>query len=86
MKELECSQDFPHYNPIEAIYRHKNQSFPDHSDATDEIWFISVSWSLRYSGLKVWTDVRTDARQLPSYKLPQNLWLQRAENVILCDI
>ena len=26
MKELEWSQDLPHYNPMEAIYCHGNQS------------------------------------------------------------
>ena len=31
MEELECSQDFPHYNPIGVICCHRNQS-------SDPIW------------------------------------------------
>ena len=35
MEELECSQDFPHYNPMEAICCHGNQS----SDSI-EFWLL----------------------------------------------
>ena len=72
MEELECSQDFPHYNPMGAICCHGNQSsdlarnlmqpIPHPNDALDEIWLWSASWSQRYSCLKVWTDARTDGR------------------------
>ena len=44
MKELEWSQDFPHYNPMGAICCHGNQSsdhlmqsIPHPNDASDEI-------------------------------------------------
>ena len=50
MEELEYSRDFPHYNPIEAICRHKPefwsdlaenlmQPFPHPNGTPDEIWF-----------------------------------------------
>ena len=43
IEELECSQDFPHYNPIRAICCHGNQNSdwippnPLPNDAPDEI-------------------------------------------------
>ena len=73
MKELEWSQDFPHYNPRGAICCHGNheflsdlaqnlmQSIPHPNDAPDEIWLRSSSWSQTYSCLKVWTHGWTQA-------------------------
>ena len=70
MKELECSQDFPHHNPMVTICCHGNQSsdpiwsktnasFPNPNNTPDEIWFQSARWSQRYSSLIVWIDGRT---------------------------
>ena len=77
MKELEWSQDFPHYNPMGAIWsdltQNLLQSIPHPNDASDEIWLWLVGWFQRYSCLKVWThrrmDARTDGRQLESHTI-----------------
>ena len=70
MKELEWSQDFPHYNPMGAILlpwkpefwsdliQNQMQSIPHPNDASDEIWLWLACWFQRYSCLKVWTDGR----------------------------
>ena len=64
MKELECSQDFPHYNPMGIIRCQGHQNpirsgpkpnvpFPHPNDASDKIWLHSAHGSQRYSCLKV---------------------------------
>ena len=71
MKVLECSQDFPHYNPMGAVGCHGNQSsntiwpktkaaFPPPQWCFVKIWLRSAHWLWRYSCLKVWTDTHTD--------------------------
>ena len=52
MKALECSQHFPHYNPMGSICCHEDQSsdpnrpknlmhpYPLPNDASDKIWLL----------------------------------------------
>ena len=68
MEEQECSQDFPHYNPMGAICRHGNQS-------SDPFWITNhpPQWCFRWNLImigqlvseiftsEVWTDTLTDA-------------------------
>ena len=60
MKALECSQHFPHYNPMEAIRCHGNQFrfdlaqnliqlFPHPNDGSDKISLRLAHWFRRYS-------------------------------------
>ena len=77
MKVLECSQHFPHYNPMGAICCHGNQEFqsylvqnlmqsiPHPNDAPDKIWLRLAHWLRRYSSLKMFTDRHTH-RQTPA--------------------
>ena len=60
MKALECSQHFPHYNPMGVIQTivpilpspKPNKSIPDPNDGSDKIWLNSAYWLWRYSCLK----------------------------------
>ena len=81
---LECSQHFPHYNPMGAIHCHGNQflsdlaenlmqPFPHPNDASDEIWLRFAHLLRRFSSLKMFTDIQTDTqtdrRQLDWYTI-----------------
>ena len=71
MKALECSQHFPHYNPMGAIRCHGHQSsdpiwpqnlmqpFPHPNDGSDKISLRLAHWLRRYSSLKMFTDTHT---------------------------
>ena len=71
MKALECSQHFPHYNPMGAIRCHRHQSsdpiwpFSHPNDGSDKISLRLAHWLRRYSSLKMFTDTHT-ARQTHS--------------------
>ena len=92
MKELEWSQDFPHYNPMEAICCHGNQSSDSIlpktlcSQSPTQMMLLmkfDYDWFQRYSCLNVWTHGRTHARtpaRVPYYKLTLSLWLWWANN------
>ena len=45
------------------------QPIPHPNDAPNEIWLRPVSWSQRYSCLKVWTDGRTHGQRLESHPI-----------------
>ena len=73
MKALECSQHFPHYNPMGAIRCHgtrvpirsgpkPNAAFPHPNDGSDKNSFQLSHWLLRYSSLKMFTHRHTDRR------------------------
>ena len=61
MKALECSQHFPHYNPMGAIKR------------ADKISLRLAHWLRRYSSLKMFTDThtarQTDRRRIDWYTI-----------------
>ena len=60
MKLQECSQQFPHYNPMGAICCLGNQSSKPHTnDASDKIWLQFAHWLRRFSSLKMFTDRQT---------------------------
>ena len=70
MKALECSQHFPHYNPMGAIRCHGHQCsdpiwpktyqpFPHPNDGSDKISLRLAHWLRRYSSLKMFTDTHT---------------------------
>ena len=78
MKTLECSQHFPHYNPMGAIRCHGHQSsdpmqpFPHPNDGSDKISSRLAHWLRRYSSLKMFTDThkhRQTKARLVYYKL-----------------
>ena len=74
MKALECSQHFPHYNPMRAIRCHGHQSsdpFPHPNDGSDKISLQLAHWLQRYLIFEFKivddddgrTDGRTDGRR-----------------------
>ena len=87
MKELEWSQDFPHYNPMGAIYCHGNQSsYPIlpktlcNQSPTPMMLLIKFDydWPAGFRHIHVWKCERTDARtpaRVPYYNLTLSLRL-----------
>ena len=70
MKALECSQHFPHYNPMGAIRCHgtrvpirsgpkPNAAFPHPNDGSDKNSLRLAHLLLRYSSLKMFTHRQT---------------------------
>ena len=85
MRAPECSQHFPHYNPMGAISEVRSdlaqnlmQPFPHPNDGSDKISLRLAHWLRRYSSLKMFTDAQTDGRQLDWYTIssPLSLWLR----------
>ena len=82
MKALECSQHFPHYNPMGAIRCHGHQSsdpiwtktYPN--DGSDKISLRLAYWLRRYSSLKMFTDRHTHRRRLDWYTISSPLSLR----------
>ena len=80
MEELECSQNFPHYNPMGAICCHGNlefssdlaenlmQPFPHPNDAPDEILIsidLLVSEIFMFENVNGRAHTQTDAGSSP---------------------
>ena len=98
MKELEWSQDFPHYNPMEVICCHGNQNSDPTLPKTScnqsptpmmLLMKFDYDWPAGFRDIHVWksgrTDAHTDGRTpawVPYYKLTLSLRLLWAKNDI----
>ena len=62
-EELECSQGFPHYNPMGPICCHGNRSCNDAPDETN------INWPSCLRDIYVQKCEQTDGRQLESHPI-----------------